>query len=166
MKKQEIWGYKVATWSNTYFSFWICSKSYLSEISIWNNYLTIQWKFQHPNKYSDLVIRWLSPARFLYKVVVTQLCPTLCNSMDCSPSGPSVPGVFQAKMLEWVTFFFSRGSSRPRDQTQVSHIAGSFFTIYLATGEALSEMSTMTCDSTRCISTNFEPLEVSISNAK
>ena len=46
--------------------------------------------------------------------------PTLCNSM--------VHGILQARILEWVAFPFSRGSSQPRDQTQVSHIVGRFFT--------------------------------------
>ena len=43
-----------------------------------------------------------------------------CNLMNCSPSGSSVRGIFQAKILEWVAIAFSRGSSRPRDWTQVS----------------------------------------------
>ena len=55
------------------------------------------------------------------KVKVTQLCPTLCNPMDYT-----VHGILQARILEWVAFPFSRGSSQPRDQTQVSHIAGGF----------------------------------------
>ena len=55
------------------------------------------------------------------KVTVTQLCPTLCNPMDYT-----VHGILQARILEWVAFPFSRGSSQPRDQTQVSHIAGGF----------------------------------------
>ena len=38
-------------------------------------------------------------------------------------------GILQARMLEWVALPFSRGSSQPRDQTQVSHTAGGFFTI-------------------------------------
>ena len=57
-------------------------------------------------------------------VKVTQLCPTLCNLMDHSPPGPSVHGILQARILEWVTIPFSRGSSQSRDQTQVSCIAG------------------------------------------
>ena len=61
---------------------------------------------------------------------VAQLCPTLCNPLDCSPPGPSVHGILQARMLEWVAMPFSRGSSRPRDQTPVSCIAGRFFTIW------------------------------------
>ena len=43
-----------------------------------------------------------------------------CNPMNCSPSGSSVHGIFQAKILEWVAIAFSRGSSWPRDWTQVS----------------------------------------------
>ena len=46
-----------------------------------------------------------------------QLCPTLCDTMDGSPPGPSVLGIFQARIPECVVFSFSRGSSRPRDQT-------------------------------------------------
>ena len=63
------------------------------------------------------------------KMLVAQLCPTLCNPMDCSPPDSSVYGSLQARILEWVAMPSSRGSSRPRDQTQVSHIAGRFFTI-------------------------------------
>ena len=56
------------------------------------------------------------------KVKVAQSCPTLCNPMDYT-----VHGILHAKILEWVAFPFSRGFSQPRDQTQVSHIAGGFF---------------------------------------
>ena len=51
---------------------------------------------------------------------VAQLCPTLCDSVDCSLPGSSVHGIFQARILEWVAISFSRGSSRPKDRTQVS----------------------------------------------
>ena len=57
------------------------------------------------------------------KVKVTQSCPTLCNPMHYR-----VHGILQARILEWVAFPFSRRSSQPRDQTQVSCIAGRFFT--------------------------------------
>ena len=50
--------------------------------------------------------------------------------MDCSPPGSSVCGISQARILEWVAIPFSRGSSWPRDWTQVSHIAGRFFAIW------------------------------------
>ena len=55
--------------------------------------------------------------------------------MDCSPPGSSIHGIFQARVLEWVAISFSRGSSRPRDQTQVFRIAGRCFTVW-ATREA------------------------------
>ena len=55
---------------------------------------------------------------------VAQSCPTLCDPMDCSPPGSFVHGILQARILEWVAISFSRGSSQPRDQTRVSHIAG------------------------------------------
>ena len=65
------------------------------------------------------------------EVKVAQLCPTLCDPMDYT-----VHGLLQARILEWVAFPFSRGSSKPRDWTDVSHFAGRFFTIW-ATREAL-----------------------------
>ena len=60
---------------------------------------------------------------------VAQSCPTLCDPMDCSLSGSSVHGIFQARMLEWIAISFSRGSSQPRNQTRVSHIVGRHFTV-------------------------------------
>ena len=57
------------------------------------------------------------------KVKVTQLCLTLCNPLDYT-----VNGILQARILEWVAFPFFRISSQPRDRTQVSYIAGGFFT--------------------------------------
>ena len=45
-----------------------------------------------------------------------QLCPTLCDPMDCSPPGSSVHGILQARTLEWVAISSSRGSSQPRDR--------------------------------------------------
>ena len=61
---------------------------------------------------------------------VAQLCPTLCNPMVWSLPGSSVHGIVQARTLEWVAISFSRGSSWHRDQTQVSCIAGKFFTVW------------------------------------
>ena len=63
------------------------------------------------------------------KVKVPQSCPTLCDPMCCIVHG------IQARTPELVDFPFSRGSSQPRDQTQVSHTADGFFTIW-ATREA------------------------------
>ena len=64
------------------------------------------------------------------EVKVAQSCPTVCDPMDYT-----VHGILQARILEWVAFPFSRGSSQPRGWIQVSHIAGRFFTSW-ATKEA------------------------------
>ena len=78
----------------------------------------------------------------LYKILclVAQLCPTLCDPMDCSPPGSSVCGILQAGILEWVAMLSSRESSQPMDWTPVSHIADGFFTVW-ATREASSTRS-------------------------
>ena len=66
--------------------------------------------------------------------VHAQLCPTLWGVIDCSPPGSSVHGISQARILEWVVIFFSRGASQPRTRIQVSSLqvdsctAGGFFT--------------------------------------
>ena len=60
---------------------------------------------------------------------VAQSCPTLCDPMDCSLSGSSIHGIFQARVLEWVAISFSRESSRPRDRTQVSRIVDRRFNV-------------------------------------
>ena len=61
---------------------------------------------------------------------VAQSSQTLRDPMDCSLQGSSVHGIFQAGVLEWGAIAFSRGSSQPRDRTQVSCIAGRCFTIW------------------------------------
>ena len=54
---------------------------------------------------------------------VTLVMPDSCDPVDCSPQGSSVPGILQARMLEWVAMPSSRGSSQPRDRTRVSFIS-------------------------------------------
>ena len=76
-----------------------------------------------------VLITWIN-IRININMKVTQSCPTLCDPMHYK-----VHGIFQAIILEWVAFPFSRGSSQPRDHTQVPHIAGRFFTSW-ATREA------------------------------
>ena len=81
-------------------------------------YVYMCWISQHPDRkqlsHSNWVIRSES---------VVQLCPTLCDPMDCRPLGSSVCGISQSRILEWVAIFFSRGSSQPKDQTWVSHVS-------------------------------------------
>ena len=119
----------------------------------------------------------LPVSALLLLCLVVQSCPTLCDTMDCSPPGSSVhgdspgkntgvgchdllQGIFltqglnaslphcrqilyhlshqgSPRILEWVAYPFSRGSSQSRNQTRVSCFAGRFFTSW-ATGEALS----------------------------
>ena len=82
----------------------------------------------------------LEYTKLLYKcewVKAAQSCPTLCEPQDYT-----VHGILQARILEWVAVPFSRESFQPRDQTQVSCIAGGFFTIW-ATREAQATLKYM-----------------------
>ena len=60
------------------------------------------------------------------EVKVAQSCPTLCNPMDCI-------WIMKARITEWAAIPFSRGSSQPRDWTQVCHVAGRFFASWATT---------------------------------
>ena len=68
-----------------------------------------------------------------------QSCLTLCDPMDCSPSGSSVHGILQERILEWVAISSSRGLSRPRDQTHISYVSctADEFSTHWAIREAL-----------------------------
>ena len=69
-------------------------------------------------------------AKSIQSCLVTQLCLTLCDQLDCCPPGFSVHEIFQGRILEGVAISFSRGSSRHRDWTCVSSVscfAGGFF---------------------------------------
>ena len=89
-----------------------------------------------------------------------QSCLTLCDPVDCSPPGSSVCGILQARILEWVAMpSSSRGSSQPRDQTQVSYLllpalAGGFFS---TTSEVAQSCPTL-CGPTDCSTPGFPVL--------
>ena len=72
---------------------------------------------------------------------VAQSCLTLCDSMDCNLPGSSIHGIFQARVLEWVAISSSRGSSQPRDWTQVSCIGGRHFAVWATRDVQIFEMS-------------------------
>ena len=72
---------------------------------------------------------YLDPKCVSHSVVSDSLGPH-----HCSPPGSSVHGILQASILEWVAIPFCRGSSQPRDQTQISHITGQFFTVSATRG--------------------------------
>ena len=73
----------------------------------------------HPPKDGDTVLE----ACCGILLCCAQSCPTLCNPVDFSLPGSSVHGIFQARVLEWVAISYSRGSSRPRDQTCISCVS-------------------------------------------
>ena len=88
-------------------------------------------------KFSDSFITvysqlpWSNPIKYTEsESEVAQSCLTLCDTMDCNLPGSSVHGILRARILEWVTISFSRGSSQPRDWTQVSHIGGRCFNLW------------------------------------
>ena len=93
-------------------------------------------------------------------VLVAQTCPTLCDPTNCSPWGFSVHGILQARILKWVAIPFSRGSSWPRDQTQVSHIARRFFTFW-ATGKPLLNIVQFSSVTQSCL-TLCDPMNCSM----
>ena len=82
---------------------------------------------------------------------VSQLCPTLCDPMECNPPGSSVHGILQARVLEWVAISSSRGSSQPRDQTRLLNVSCIRFFTASATWAAQSEFKPMlTCGTMPC----------------
>ena len=103
------------------------------------SYTTYMWKLkklntwtylQNRNKLRGIENLWLPRGMSEWVSEVAQSCPTLCNPMDCSLPSSSIHGILQARILEWIAISFSRGSSRPRDWTQVSHIVGRCFTMW------------------------------------
>ena len=60
--------------------------------------------------------------------VRAQSCPTLCNPMDCNPSGSSVYGIFQARILKWVAVSYSKDRPDPGIKSLSPALTGGFFT--------------------------------------
>ena len=73
-----------------------------------------------------LFITFNNSVIFINCMLVMQLCLILCDPMDCSLPGSPVHGILQARILEWVAIYFSRGSSRPWDWTRVPCIVDRF----------------------------------------
>ena len=90
------------------------------------------------------------------KVKVAQLCLTLCDPMNYI-----VHGILQARILEWVVVPFSRGSSQPKDQTQVSRTTGRFF-ISWTTREALNIVFDIDIEVAQSCLTLCDPMDCSL----
>ena len=98
------------------------------------------------------------------KVKVAQLCPTLCDPMDCSHPGFSIHGILQARILEWIAIPFSRRTSQSRGRTLVSCITGRFFIVCTSgnplkvTQSCLTLCDPMDCSHQALLSTEFSRL--------
>ena len=102
---------------------------FYSMITIISKHTDFGWKQDYAlsSRYSPM--NWLI-RYYESESEVSQSCPTICDPMDCGLPGSSVHWILQARILEWVAISFSRGSSRPRNRTQVSRIAGRRFNLW------------------------------------
>ena len=94
-------------------------------LSILNSFLSFQ--FLKSKRCMQMLLNPVVP-KDQWVCSVAQLYLTLCNPTDCSPWGSSVHRIIQARILEWVAISFYRGSSRHRNWTRISSLAGRFFT--------------------------------------
>ena len=76
------------------------------------------------------ICKWLMLVAQFSSVQSLGCVQLFCDPMDCSPPASSVQGILQARILQWLAVCYSRGSSRPRDPTQVSCMADRFFTLW------------------------------------
>ena len=100
----------------------------LHVVRMWGNVVIVHWCIKSLEQF---LAHYTKKERKWSRSVVSNSC----DSMNCSLPGFSVHGISQARILEWVAIFFSRGSSQSRDWTWVSHTAGRLFTVW-ATMEA------------------------------
>ena len=82
--------------------------------------VTVSWVYRFVKMYQIVHFKYIQVVCLHAKLL--QLCPTLCNPMNCSMLGSSIHGILWARILEQVVIPFSRGSSQPRDQTWVSYV--------------------------------------------
>ena len=94
----------------------------------WWNCSISQWWLPHGWMHLSKLIELNSKEWIVQHNVSRSVMLDSLRLMGCSPPGSSVHGILQARILEWVAIPFSRGSSQPRDWTQVSHTVGKFFT--------------------------------------
>ena len=121
-----------------------CRRTDAFEVSCWRRLLRVPWTVRRSNQsivkeinleYSlkGLVLKLQSFGHRMWKWSESEValpCLTLWDPVDCSLPGSSIHGIFQARILEWDAISFSRRSSRPRDQTQVSCMVDKRSTIW------------------------------------
>ena len=119
--------------------FWLIRQQLLWDHDNYQNWVTVWIDF-----YISSFLRKITPN---YVVAVYSLNHVwlFCNPMGCSPSGPSVHGIFQARILEWISISFFRGSSWLTDQTHISCI-GRWIRYHWAIREASLKVSLLAAD--------------------
>ena len=99
--------------------------------NLWISVSSVVNKFLWTNRNSESPLKtWCLVHEKWSESEVAQSCPTVWDIVDYSLPHSPIHGIFQARILEWVAISFSRGSSQPRDRTQVSCIVGRRFTIW------------------------------------
>ena len=130
------------------FSFDIRKKKFCSQRLVGRKiegraFFPLVWNQSIPKRILDIILCLFYHAIVKFPLLfhccacsAAQFCPTLCDSLDCSPPGSFVHGISQARILEWVAISFSRVSSWSRNRTWVSCI-GRRILYHWATREAL-----------------------------
>ena len=128
----SFWGFSFALGCGVYFFGGIQHSPVNACSAVSCNFGLLAGEDEHTSFYSTSYSKYTQSMVFpvvmhgceKWKWKVTQSCPIHCSPMDYT-----VHGILQARILEWLAFFFSRGFSQPRDWTQVSCIAGRFFAV-------------------------------------
>ena len=141
-RRQDGWVASLTQWTGVWASsrrWWRTGKpGVLQSMGLWrvrHDWVTEQQTVIHLHWcHNSNILKFFQLPRCLNSIEseseVTQPCPTLFDSVDCSLLGFSVHGIFQARVAEWVAISFFRGPSWPRDRTQVSHIADRRFILW------------------------------------
>ena len=107
---------------NTYIFLSLCSSSFITSVRNINSVDPVT---------NNFILSIVQTHLFMcISVLVTKLCPTLCDPMDCSSVGSSVHAILQARILEWVALTFSRGSLFIVPFNSTPYILPSFFSSY------------------------------------
>ena len=121
-KEHKLWTLQLVfeSWFCCMLAVWLWA-SYLTSLDL--SFLITETRMLIVPTTCDLIIKVINRCGGFRTMKVSQSCTTVCDLMDCTTHG-----ILLARILEWVAIPFSRGSSQLRDWTQVSHIAGRFFT--------------------------------------